>query len=829
MRMQSELADAKSPGRRTGRFGLAARIFLGCSLLALLALWANTLTEERAWREAERVAHAADVHAPLARLAEQLSSLLALYDGAVLARGRGEEPRAVDSARSQLSSALTEYRREVQGRTVRLAPELLEERVNSHLKFGLALEGAAGKRETALAAYEAGLSTLAKALEQVGGPPPTEAALAAETAYRREPRGSTQDDWQEAETALRSGLPGVSRGPSARAHALAELLPGLRDKVLKQDQATQHDRERFQAQGHDLALLVHAGIAEPARAGLSQADHATVEARAKADETRLIGGLAVVVLALALGLVLGLRVARPLKVLHSASRRFAAGDEQARARRGGSPELDELAAGFNRMADELTAARRNALEYSARLEAAVEARTRELEKRAQQSTVTGLATRERLAELIEERLARPEAAFALFLVSAGIDVPGDAGREFDDDVRRALAERLRDFALPGDITAELGPVEFALLREAIAPEEVASLAARLALDFGRTLAVRALELDVHSAVGAALAPAHGQDADALLAAADLALISAKRRGRSQSALYGEALALHAEGGRDLEEQLRQALLDGELELHYQPRVLLPSLELDGVEALVRWRRRDGRLASPTEFLTAAERAGLLGALGDYVLEAAVAQAAAWRAGGWQDARVAVNVSARECLRPGYGGEVAAILKRAALPPWALELELREEAIAAAPEAIAALLALRELGVGIALDDFGRDSASLTAIERLPLTRVKIDRRLIADLEGSARSEALVQSIVRLCAALSLRVVAEGVERRGQLECLKRCGPLAVQGFYFARPMPATEFTAWRLAAPPRLKVLAESDAPVADVLPLGRRSKLRRG
>jgi diguanylate cyclase (GGDEF)-like protein len=819
MRMQAERPDTQ-PRAGARRFGLGPRLFLFFALITLLALWANTITEDRTWREAERVAHAADLHAPLALVAAQLGTTLANYDAAVLARGRGANPAAVDAARTQLLAAVADYRREVGSRSVRLAPQVLEERIAQHIRASAGLEAGAVRRDNALGAYAGALAALARTIKDAG--PEPAAVLAATTAYRQNPTATGAEDWQQAEARLRAlAVP-------ARPHVAPDSLAPLREAVLKLDSSFAHDRDHFSVQSRELLALVHVGIAEPARAGLSRATVATDDAHAAADHTRLIGALLVAGLALVLWLILARYIARPLQALRSASVRFAAGDLEARVRRGGSPELDELAVAFNRMADELSQARRHALEYSNRLETAVAERTKELERRADYDPVTGLPNRERLCAELEAQLALPDAPFALCLIDVEAPLPADAGREFVDAARLALAARLKAFAPERTFAAELGPEEFALLAPAGSLSEAAELAARLTAEFARPLLTQDVELATSAVVGVALAPLHGADAATLLAAADLALISAKRRGRNESCLYSAELALHAEGGRELVAALRQALEEGELELHYQPRIALPSLELDGVEALLRWRRGDGGFASPTELLAAAERAGLEAPLEACVLEAAIAQAGAWRSAGWAEARVAVNLSAREGLKRGLAARLEACLKKAALPAWALELELREEGLAATPESVAALAELRELGVGIALDNFGRDGASLTAIERLPLTRVKIDRRLTAEIDTNARSVALVQAIVRLCSALSLRIVAEGVERAAQLHALARCGALSVQGFYLARPMPATEFAAWRHAARPRLRILVEATGERADVLPLGTRRRAGR-
>ena len=256
---------------------------------------------------------------------------------------------------------------------------------------------------------------------------------------------------------------------------------------------------------------------------------------------------------------------------------------------------------------------------------------------------------------------------------------------------------------------------------------------------------------------------------------------------------------------------------------YQPRVALHSLELDGVEALLRWRRADGQLVSPEEFLSVAERSGLILELGDFVLQAAVEQAAAWRRSGWSDARVAVNVAAEQLIAGGFAARVEHCLARARLPARALELEIAEAALDTGPHTIATVARLREQGVEIALDEFGTGAASLMRLERLPLSRVKIDRTLIGEVDSNPRVAAVVRSIIRLCDDLALRVIALGVERASQLQALTGHGPLSIQGYWLARPMPGPDLLLWRATAREHLESLAHSETPVrrAAVVALG--------
>jgi EAL domain-containing protein (putative c-di-GMP-specific phosphodiesterase class I) len=229
---------------------------------------------------------------------------------------------------------------------------------------------------------------------------------------------------------------------------------------------------------------------------------------------------------------------------------------------------------------------------------------------------------------------------------------------------------------------------------------------------------------------------------------------------------------------------------GEFELLYQPEVCFETLETHTVEALLRWRQPDGNVIAPAEFFDVAEQTGLITDISDWALRSAIAAAAAWQSGPWPRARVAVNISSQQFLDGHFVERLESLLSQHALPAECLEIELTENVLQTGPTTIAALHRLRELGVSIALDDFGTGYSSLTSLERLPLTRVKIDRGLIGSLDTSARSPAIVRSIVGLCHSLGLQVTAEGVERASQLGPLLMDRGVQIQGYLVARPLRA---------------------------------------
>jgi EAL domain-containing protein (putative c-di-GMP-specific phosphodiesterase class I) len=245
---------------------------------------------------------------------------------------------------------------------------------------------------------------------------------------------------------------------------------------------------------------------------------------------------------------------------------------------------------------------------------------------------------------------------------------------------------------------------------------------------------------------------------------------------------------------------------------YQPQVALHTFESTSVEALLRWRKPDGRIATATEFIHVAEKTGLIHELTDWILHTAASTAAAWRAAGWHHASVAINVSPPQFFESDFVDHVARTLEATGLPASALELEITETVFQTGAATVESLRRLRTLGVAIALDDFGIGYSSLTSLEQLPISRVKLDRLLVAGVDTNPRSAAIVRSIVALCHGLGLQVVAEGVERTAQLEFLSRCGPISAQGFLLGQPVEANAAHAEAQAASARVRLALEAAA-----------------
>ncbi|HYL03323.1 MAG TPA: EAL domain-containing protein [Steroidobacteraceae bacterium] len=597
----------------------------------------------------------------------------------------------------------------------------------------------------------------------------------------------------------------------------------LRLAIARYDEVSGAEWHQLLEDSAALTVGVQELLQKPARSGLLQAAQHAATAAAVAEQTLAVSGAAVFGLLLLVSLLLALSISVPVRRLTAATRRQSGGDRSARAPRGGSAEIDELAESFNTMADRIARAEGELRAQQAELERHVAERTRQLHHLAHHDPLTQLPNRRQLSARLGAALSRAGTRQQLALLFVDVDnfksINDTLGHSFGDRVLQQLAERLRSATGTG-LLARLGGDEFTVLLEDVrSSDEVAACAARIVATLQQPLTVDGRLLTTSASVGASLYPDHAADAEGLLRAADVALFRAKELGRNRYALYSPELYDAAAQRFRLEQSLRRAVEASDLLLMYQPLVMLPSLESGTLEALLRWRKSDGRVATATEFIHVAEKSGLIHELTGWVLHAAATAAAAWRAQGWERARVAVNVSPQQFFESDFVEQVARTLAVTGLPASALELEITETVLQTGNATIESLQQLRMLGVSIALDDFGIGYSSLTSLEQLPITHVKLDRLLVAGVDTNPRSAAIVRSVVALCHGLGLQVVAEGVERPTQLEFLTYCGPIGVQGFLLARPVDSQTAPAEAQAAAARARrVLAggREARPAAD-------------
>lgn len=413
---------------------------------------------------------------------------------------------------------------------------------------------------------------------------------------------------------------------------------------------------------------------------------------------------------------------------------------------------------------------------------------------AHHDALTGLPNRilfrERLdAEL--RRVRRRESAAVLYLDLDNFKNINDTlGHPIGDDLLKAVADRLRRCVREVDTVARLGGDEFAIVQTAVRrPLDVAELAARIRETVAVPYELAGYQVIVDTSIGIAMSPSDGTDPDQLIKKADLALYSAKTGGRATYRFFAPEMDARMMARRNLELDLRKALVLGQFELHYQPLVNLERDEICGCEALVRWRHPQRGLVSPAEFVPVAEETGLITRLGEWVIRTACAEAATWP----DDLKVAVNVSPVQFKNQNVAQIVMSALAAAGLPARRLEIEITEAILMQHTETtLATLHQLRELGVRIAMDDFGTGYSSLSYLRSFPFDKIKIDQSFIRDLSHEGESAAIVRAVTGLAASLHMTTTAEGIETEHQREIAKASGCTELQGYLISRPRPAKD-------------------------------------
>jgi diguanylate cyclase (GGDEF)-like protein len=345
------------------------------------------------------------------------------------------------------------------------------------------------------------------------------------------------------------------------------------------------------------------------------------------------------------------------------------------------------------------------------------------------------------------------------------------------------------------VVARLGGDEFIiLLSEVGRVEDAARVARRVVEALSSPFTLNEQEVVATTSIGIALYPFDGEDADSLLKHADTAMYHAKDQGRNNYQFYTESMNATAFERLRLERDLHRALERDEFVLHYQPQVALPSGEIVGAEALIRWKHPEMGLIPPLRFIPIAEEIGLIVPLGEWVLQSACAQSKAWQQAGLRPVRISVNVSSRQFKEQDFVGAVSSVLERTGISAMNLDVELTETIVMDDVEAsIRTLNALKELGVRLSVDDFGTGYSSLSYLRRLPLDALKIDRSFLKDVPQNPDHVAITTAIIGLGKSLHLTVVAEGVESEAQLSFLRERGCDEAQGYLLGHPLPAEEF------------------------------------
>jgi diguanylate cyclase (GGDEF)-like protein/PAS domain S-box-containing protein len=418
--------------------------------------------------------------------------------------------------------------------------------------------------------------------------------------------------------------------------------------------------------------------------------------------------------------------------------------------------------------------------------------------------LTGLANRvlfrEHLERALLRRRRRGSHVAVLFLDLDDFKVVNDSlGHRAGDRLLIEVAHRLSGAIRAGDIAARQGGDEFTVLLESVkgAADAVQS-AERLAIELRRPIELDGRSLVVGVSVGIALSSGHDTGADDLLAHADAAMYAAKADGKARHAVFDPTMRARARSRLETEAELRRAIEAAAFELAYQPIIDLTTTQIVGFEALVRWRHPERGLIPPSDFIPLAEATGLIVQLGRLVTETACRQLRAWRdAFPTAPITMSVNVSPRQAGEPGFAAETRAILSATGIEPSSLVMEITESImLRESSETDGTLRQLGELGVRLAVDDFGTGFSALEYFKRFAIESLKIDRSFIAGLGSSRTDTAIVTATLAFASALDLSVTAEGVETEAQLDRLRALGCQRGQGYLFARPMAADDATAF---------------------------------
>jgi diguanylate cyclase (GGDEF)-like protein len=506
----------------------------------------------------------------------------------------------------------------------------------------------------------------------------------------------------------------------------------------------------------------------------------------------------------------------PVRRFLDATTQLALGNHRVHVPPGGIRELDTLANAFNEMAWQLAGERIRTRHQNEHLEATVVERTRQLQRLAEEDPLTSLPNRRRLQTLLSDALdnaARNDRRVGVYFVDIDNfkNFNDSLGHAFGDRVLMSVANRLEEFVDGRGFVARLGGDEFTVVyADAPSAEAIRELGLSIVHAFHPLLLVDDREFSVSVSVGASIFPEHEGAADGLLRAADSALFRAKESGRSQLVVFTSELIETAAARFATEQGLRRAIDRQEFVLMYQPEVSVKTFQIGLVEALLRWQRPDGHLAHPGEFLPVAEQSSLASEINEWVLRAAVSDASQWHHGGWPDVRVAINVSPRQLLDRRFTERLLLLLDEHRLPARCIELELTETVLQTGQLTIDTLRVLRSHGIGIALDDFGTGYSSITSLQDLPLSRVKLDRSLIATIDTSERASVITRAIIELCNGLGLEVTAEGIERPEQLAWLSNQSPMFLQGYLLSRALPFPEMLELRTIMPQRMQDLVLS-------------------
>lgn len=372
------------------------------------------------------------------------------------------------------------------------------------------------------------------------------------------------------------------------------------------------------------------------------------------------------------------------------------------------------------------------------------------------------------------------------------------GHLVGDQLLIEASDRLNETVRPGDTVARLSGDEFSILLENIMEiEEVIRVVQRIEIALKKPFHLKGKEIHISASIGITQGNLGYKSAEAVIRDADIAMYRAKTLGKARYAVFDKEMHEKAVSAMDIESSLRTAIDREEFELFYQPILSSQTDRVIGAEALIRWRKADGTMISPGEFIPIAEETGLILPIGEWALRTACRQAIAWRNMGLPELTVAVNISARQLQRQDLAHVAFSLLEETGLDAKYLKIELTESAVMAdVDHAIAIFKDLERMNIKISVDDFGTGYSSLAYLKRFPIHTLKIDRSFINGILENDDDRAIISSIIAMAHSLNLRLVAEGVETEAQYELLRTLGCDEIQGYYCSPPVPAAKFVAY---------------------------------
>ena len=398
---------------------------------------------------------------------------------------------------------------------------------------------------------------------------------------------------------------------------------------------------------------------------------------------------------------------------------------------------------------------------------------------------------------------REKRAFGLFAMDLDRfkEINDTLGHHIGDRVLQHVAACARGCLRESDTVARMGGDEFTILLATVSGHEGAiAVAKKILKAIGKPFMIAGRNLEIGASIGIVLFPQHGDDPDMLLRQADAAMYTAKQA-QSGYRVYSDDLGHGAEDRMALQSELRQAIANNELVLHFQPKIDFSAAQVSGVEALVRWQHPVHGLMAPDTFIPLAEQTGLIKPLTKWVLKTALRQCEAWYRAGISLA-MSINVSAISIQDPEFPDQMAKILEDFDVPISQIELEITETAVMSEPvRAVGCIRKLSALGFQIAIDDFGTGYSSMAYLRELLVAKIKIDKSFVKDMASNHNDAVIVRSTVELGHNLGLKVVAEGVEDQAAWDKLKGLGCDSAQGYYMSRPLPSVDFLAWLQKSP----------------------------